>query len=203
MKREFKDGRVAAITNLNLFGRIDGNAEEKAMGMESYNILILPENVNIIRDGEYWRLQGASDINIDIILDRLTKLCGRSYQRYEYVFNQCIDVKVYEDNMQFQGFELRGCLSYLKGGSEECHNFYKLLGSELDLNIFIMHKKINIKNSDDLYNAICIMYSEKIEFFRKQYGNIELKVTSGGFYQEMERRSRWYNKIFYFIKNRS
>ena len=170
------------------------------MGMESYNILMLPENVNIIRDDECWRLQGTSDINIDIILDRLTKLCGRSKQRHEYVFNQCIYVKVCEDNMQFQGFELRGCLSYLKGGSEECYNFYKLLGSELDLNIFIMHKKINIKNSDDLYNAIRIMYSEKIDIFRKQYGNIELKMTSGGFYQEMERRGKWYNKIFYFMK---
>lgn len=172
------------------------------MGMESYNILILPENVSIIRDNEYWRLLGASDVNIDIIYDRLAKLCGRSNQWHEYVFDQCIDVKVYEENMQFQGFELRGCLSYLKGGSEECYNFYKLLGSEIDLNVFIMHKKINIKNSDDLYNAICIMYSKQIEIFRKQYGNIELKVTSGGFYQEMERRGRWYNKIFYFIKNR-
>lgn len=172
------------------------------MGMESYNVTILPENVSIIRDNEYWILCGASDINIDIIHDRLARLCGRNNQCHEYVFNECIDVKVYEDNMQFQGLELRGCLSYLKGGSEECYNFYKLLGSELDLNIFIMNKKINIKNSDDLYNAICIMYSEKIEIFRKQYGNIELKMTSGGFYQEMKRRRRWYNKIFYFIKNR-
>lgn len=173
------------------------------MGLESYNVTILPENVSIIRDKEYRRLCGASDINIGMIYDRLTKLCGGNNQRHKYVFNKCIDVMVYEDNMKFQGFELKGCLSYLKGGSEECYNFYKLLGSEVNLNIYILNKKINIKDSDDLYNAISTMYSEKIEIFRKQYGNIELKMTCGGFYQEMERRKRWYNKIFYFIKNRS
>ena len=170
------------------------------MGMESYNVLILPENVSIIRDDKYWRLGGTSEIDIHVINDELTKLCNKGNRHNEYVLNKCIDIKVYEDKAMFQGFELRGCLSFLKGGTQECFDFYKFWNGKLPLKLFIMNKMIDIESSIDLYNAIYDMYSDKIDIFRKQYGNIEWRISSSNFYSEMKKRKKWYNKMTYWFK---
>ena len=69
------------------------------------------------------------------------------------------------------------------------------------LNIFVLNELINIENENDLYETICYMYSEKINIFKKQYGDIELKVTSGNFYQEIRRRKKWYYKIFSLVRS--
>lgn len=55
---------------------------------------------------------------------------------------------------------------------------------------------IKIENENDLYETICYMYSEKIKIFKKQYGDVKLKVTSGNFYREIRWRKKWYYKIF-------
>lgn len=172
------------------------------MGLESYNILLLSENVSSIREKEYWKLCGASDISVNIIHEELDKLCSRKDQYPDYVLDGCIEIRMYEDKMLFQGLELKGCLSYLKGGAEECYQLYKLLNNKVALNIFILNEKIEINNSNDLYDTLCSMYSEKLKIFRKQYENIELKATCGDFYKEIKRRRRWYNKLLYHMKKK-
>ena len=172
------------------------------MGLESYNILLLPENVSIIRENEYWKLCGASDISVNIIHEELDKLCSRKNQYPDYVLDGCIEIRVYEDKMLFQGLELRGCLSHLKGGAEECYQLYQLLNGKVPLDLFILNEKIEINNSNDLYDALCNMYSDKLKIFRKQYENIELKATCGDFYKEIKRRRRWYNKLLYHMKKK-
>ena len=76
------------------------------MGMESYNIMILPENVNIVREKEYWKLCGTTEIFVSVIENELKKLCINSSKNNEYILNQCVDIKMYKDTMLFQGFEL-------------------------------------------------------------------------------------------------
>ena len=169
------------------------------MGMESYNIMLLPKNINIKREDAYWKLCGTTDILLNAIEDDLEKLCIKVNKNKEYVFAQCIDVKLHGDKIFFQGFELRGCLSYL-AGVEACYNFYEFWKNKIPLNIFILNQIVNVESSNDLYETICYMYSEKIKLFNKQYGDIELKVTSGNFYREIKKRKRWYNKLFSITK---
>lgn len=171
------------------------------MGMESYNVMILPVNINIIKDKEYWKLCGNTEMNISAIEHELAKLCINSGKNNEYILNQCVDIKVYKENMQFQGFELRGCLSYLKGGVETCYDFYSFWKDIVPLNIFILNQMVKVENANDLYEVVCSMYSEKIKIFKKQYGDIELKVTSGNFYHEIKKRKRWYYKVFSLVRN--
>ena len=171
------------------------------MGMESYNIMILPENVNIVREKEYWKLCGTTEIFVSVIENELKKLCINSSKNNEYILNQCGDIKMYKDKMLFQGFELRGCFSYLEGGVKICYEFYEFWKDIVPLNIFVLNELINIENENDLYETICYMYSEKINIFKKQYGDIELKVTSGNFYQEIRRRKKWYYKIFSLVRS--
>ncbi len=170
------------------------------MGMESYNIMLLPENVSIIREKEYWKLCGATEIYLNIIEDELKKLCMISNENNEYIFKECVDIKVYKEKMFFQGFEMRGCLSYLEG-INTCYEFYKFWKDIVPLNFYVLNQIINIENADDLYEIICNMYSEKIKIFKKQYGDVELRVTSGKFYREIRRRNKWYYKIISLIKH--
>ena len=69
------------------------------------------------------------------------------------------------------------------------------------LNIFVLNQEVKVENFNALYEVVCFMYSEKIRIFKKQYGNIELKVTSGNFYDEIRKRKRWYYKIFSLVRN--
>lgn len=170
------------------------------MGMESYNIMLLPENVSIVREKEYWKLCGATEIYINVIEDELKKLCINSSKNNEYILKECVDIKVYEKKMFFQGFELRGCLSYLEGGIKICYEFYKFWKDIVPLNFFVLNQIINIENENDLYETICYMYSEKIKIFKKQYGDTELRVTSGNFYHEIRKRNKWYYRIISLIK---
>ena len=170
------------------------------MGMESFNIMMLPENVSIVRDNEWWNLQGTAQVKVNIIRNQLSNICNIDNGNNEYIYNDCIDIKVYDNEQCFQGFELRGCLSYLEKGIEYCFNFYEYWKDKIPLKIYILNKPIDVQDSKDLYKIICDMYSEKINIFRKQYGNIEIKVTSGKFYNEIKKRSKWYYKLFLLFK---
>ncbi|MDY4077768.1 MAG: hypothetical protein SOY42_03115 [Clostridium sp.] len=166
------------------------------MGMESFNIMMLPENISISRNNDYWKLCGKTEIKLDVIEDDLVNMCIVTDKNNEYIFKQCIDIKVYETNKLFQGFEFRGCLSCLEEGVKACYDFYECWKEKIPLKIYVLNEEIKAKNCNDLYEVICYMYSEKIKIFKRQYGNIELKVTSGNFYNEIKKRKRWYYKIF-------
>lgn len=168
--------------------------------MESYNIMILPKQISIIRDNEYWRLSGETKIYLNAIEEGLTKLCDKGGNNGEYLFSKCIDVKLYKDKMFFRGFELRGCLSYLSGGIEACYDFYRFWSDIIPLDIYIFNEKVEVESANDLYESICCKYSKKIEIFKKQYGDIELRVTSGNFYHEIKKQNKWYYKIFSILK---
>lgn len=166
------------------------------MGMESFNIMILPENVNIIRDREYWRLCGTTEIAIESVENELKEMCNMQRKDKEYVMDECIDIKLYENEQYFQGFELRGCLSYIRGGIEDCYNFYEYWKDKIPLKICILNQVVEVRDASELYQTLCNMYSKKIQIFKRQYDDIELKTTSSSFYTKIKKRKRWYYKLF-------
>ena len=60
--------------------------------MESFNIMMLSENISINQNKEYWKLYGTTEINLDVIKDDLAKMCTVTSKNNEYVFKQCIDI---------------------------------------------------------------------------------------------------------------
>lgn len=167
------------------------------MGMESYNIMLLPYNVQINRCQEYWTLCGSSDLPVSAINQIMDNLCKGNTNEEEYIFGDIIDVKLYSENDYFQGVEIRGCLSCIEEGVKKSYELYQFLNQMIPLDFYVLNQKVNVDNEKELYDRICWSYSEKIEWFRKQYGDKKILVTSGNFYNEIKKRRRWYYRIFH------
>lgn len=164
------------------------------MGMESFNIMILPCNINIVRNKEYWGLSGTTEIKVDFVTAEIRKMRNIKKKKGGYVIERCIEVKLYEKDNCFQGFELRGCLSYLKGGIDICYNFYNYWEARIPMKLYIHNQEVEVHSSTELYKVISNMYFEKINIFAKQYGSIEMKVTCGDFYRKIKRKI-WLHKV--------
>lgn len=168
------------------------------MGMESYSITLLPSDVNIIRKNDYWYLEGCSELLIQDFELLFNKIGAERRGDVIWVMNNCIELIQFSNNKFFQGLEVRGCLSYLEEGIGLCYDLIKFLNDNiLKMNIYILNQKVEIETAQDLYNIINNMYKDKITIFNRQYGNIELKITSGEFYKEIKKRRKWYYKIFH------
>lgn len=171
------------------------------MGIESFNITVLPHQVSIVSEGGYWRLEGTSTLDLKKVDEKLKILGAVKCKCNDWVIDDCIEIREYTCKGYFQGLELRGCLSNIKSGTELCCRLIETMDKEIiPLNVFVLNKKINFKNSEELYEVLQDMYGNKITIFNKQYGNIQLKVTCREFYKEIKKRKKWYYKIFYNLK---
>lgn len=170
------------------------------MGMESFSIIALPYQVNIVKEEEYWYLKGSSEILSKEFESQLKSIGAIKYNSNddEWILDDCIEMKEYKYNDFFQGLEIKGCLSYLRQGAELCYELLKKLDDKIvPLKVFILHEKVEFKDSEELYFHLNEKYNDKIRIFQKQYNSIELKVTCGNFYKEIEKRKKWYYKIFH------
>lgn len=168
------------------------------MGMESYSITLLPSNVNIVRKSDYWHIEGCSGLPIRDFELALDKIGAERTGDAIWIINNCIELMQFSNNDFFQGLEVKGCLSYLEGGIDLCYDLIKLLNDNiLKTNVFVLNQMVEIENAQDLYNIVKSMYKDKITIFNRQYDNIELKVTCGEFYKEIEKKRKWYYKIFH------
>lgn len=167
------------------------------MGMESYNIMLLAHNVSIVKKHEYWGLSNYSDMSENTIKKAINQLCNCGMKENEYVFRDIIDVKVYCENNYFQGIETRGCISCLEEGIKRFYELYYKMNEIIPIHVYVLDQRIDIHNENELYDTICNLYSDKINLFKRQYGDEELIVSSGGFYNEINKRKKWYYKIFH------
>jgi len=165
------------------------------MGMESYNIMALSREVDIVRDNEYWHSMGASNILSKEVERRLQKTGLVSCGKDEWILDDCIEIKEYCYEEFFQGFEMKGCLSYFEQGVELCYNFIKLFDEDIPLKIVIFNQEVKVENAQQLFALTKEMYKDKFTIFQKQYNNVHLKATSGKFYEIMRKRSKWYYKL--------
>lgn len=172
------------------------------MGIESYNILILFQDVDIITNNGSWKLLGKSKYYISEITDILKSMQLENTYNNEWVYDKSIEIKIYEEDNYIQGVEIRGCFSYLEEGIVNCYIIIENINEVINqLSIYILNEKVWIENKDDLYNCICTKYKEKIEIFKKQYNNIKLKVTCGEFYYEIYKKKKWYRGLYKKIKD--
>lgn len=168
------------------------------MGMESFSVLAISKDVENIKENGIWGLRGRSVIaisNIDIQLERMGAVL---ISKRRWLFDNCIEITEYEDGGFFQGIEFKGCLSWLNEGVEIVFKFLQSLLEILsDLDVFVLGQKAQAKTSKELYAVLVERYKDKITIFERQYGKIQLKATCGAFYKEMEKREKWYYKLFH------
>lgn len=170
------------------------------MGMESYNLLFLHENSRIVyNERNCWKISGTSGLPVSQVQNLLKETCKQITEE-EWRFDECIDLLIYEEDSWFQGLELRGCLAYFDKGVEQCYACYKRWSETIPLQIYVMHQPVQVANCSEFHNMVAEAYAEKIEWFRRQYGDIEWKVTGDdAFYREVRRRqSLWYRLSRYF-----
>ena len=171
--------------------------------MESFNITGLVQGVLIEYENNYQKLIGSSEIDILDIKEKFKSLGMQYIQENKWIFDDYLEVYVYEKEGKFQGIEIKGCISWMKEGVKDsfqivnkCKEWY----GELD--IYILGKKIWCDSKDGLDKYVQEAYKNKINLFNRQYGNVKLKVTCSNFYKEINRQNKWYYKLFYRFKRK-
>ena len=168
------------------------------MGMESFNIMLLSENVSIVKGKEYWSLGGKSHLLLEEIEEQLGKNGAMKSGNSEWILEDCLEIKEYTEGIFFQGMEVRGCLSCMQYGVNLCYHLLKVLCNEgIVLKVYIFNQEIQVEDAQQLYQTVKMMYRDKIQIFEKYYGKSEIKVTCSNFYHEVEKRNKWYYKLWH------
>lgn len=173
------------------------------MGIESYNILVLFEDVTITTSSGSWKLLGKGKCYTSKLTDILKSMQMENSYDNEWIYDKSIELKIYDEESYIQGVEIRGCFSYLEEGIVNCYRIIKNINEVINpLSIFILNEKVCFETKDELYNFICTKYKEKIEIFKKQYNNITLKLTCSEFYTEVYKEKKWYKLLYKKIRNK-
>lgn len=168
------------------------------MGIESYSILVISKNVQVIKKQGCWKLEGKSHC----CMKDLDKILGdmgmeNSYNNRRWVFDNYLEIHTFSENAYAQAIEIKGCLSWLKEGIPKCYEIIKNIDAEImPVDIYILDEHISILNAIELYEAIDTIYKDKITIFKKQYGEISLKTNCEEFYGKMKKISKWYYKLY-------
>ena len=173
------------------------------MGMESYSIMIVPKEVSLVCEEGYQKIIGRSEIDIVDVEEKLKSKVGQFVMNGRFIYDECLELFLYQQEGKLQALELKGCLSWLKEGVKNSFQLISYLQDEYgELDTYVLNKKIEYEKESELHQEICIAYNDKIAIFEKQYGNIELKATCGNFYKEVVKHTKWYYKILKGFKGK-
>lgn len=167
------------------------------MGMEGYSILLTAREVQIIHRGSCWRLEGKSNYYSNDLNKILKEMNMDNTDDEEWVFDRCLELRIHSKDNYLQGIEMRGCLSHLEEGIRSCYEIIKQIDKKVvPVDIYILNERVKIASFTELYQVICEGYKDKIDIFKERYKDIKLKVTCKEFYKEVEKRNRWYYRVF-------
>ncbi|MBQ4069141.1 MAG: hypothetical protein IJC76_07790 [Lachnospiraceae bacterium] len=167
------------------------------MGMESYSITVLLNGISIEYEDCYQKLIGESKVKTLNIEEKLRIQGLQHIHDVKWLYNDYLEMFIYHRNGDFQGIEIKGCLSCLREGIKDSfmliNNLREWYGK---VEIYVLGEKTEATKEEEFYKNVYELYKDKIRLFNKQYSNINLKVTCAEFYKELERQSKWYYKIF-------
>lgn len=171
------------------------------MGMESYNVTALAKGVSYEFEDSYQKLIGSSEIDIFEVKDKLRSIGIQFIQDGRWIFEDYLELYIYEKNGKFQGMEIKGCISWIKEGVQDSFQIINKCKDWFgELEIYILGEKVPCHSEEEFDKYVQERYKNKIDLFNRQYNNIKLKVTCGNFYKEMNKRNRWYYKLFHRSK---
>ena len=77
------------------------------MGIESYTIMILFQGVEIYNNNNYWNIVGKSNYITREIVREIEKMSIENLYKNEFLFENIIEIKIYEEEEYIQGIEMR------------------------------------------------------------------------------------------------
>ncbi len=80
---------------------------------------------------------------------------------------------------------------------EDCWDFYEVWNRRVPLKIYVLNQEIEVKNSEELYEVVSEKYKEKIEIFKKSYGDIEVKATGSEFRKIINKQNNWLYRLLH------
>ena len=173
------------------------------MGMESFHILLLPQEVSIVTEQGCWRLEGKSGAPQDVFEEKLERMGAVKRGEAEWELEHCVEMRIWQCGGFCQGLEMRGCLACIRQASDLCYEVIKSLEEGRDaLRVYILNEETKADSAEALYEHICGRYHDKIAQFCRCFPNISFKVTCGEFYREIKRRESWFYKIYLWFSEK-
>jgi hypothetical protein len=162
---------------------------DEIMGMESFFVTLLPENMEFCFQDSIRKVCGNSEIfEVDwekVLRDRKFSICkNESY----LILDDCIEMEVARNREGSAYIILRGCFScFSESIKKMCsliHCILNLINKEVKIDVLGETQKWE---NNSVSSAIYDSYIEKYNAFRNSYGDVKLLVPPSRFYKEYEK----------------
>lgn len=169
------------------------------MGLESFNIAIVSEYVEVSKNGESFCVMDKSNIKSYEIKNIFNDKCMKIKDNM-YIFNDCVDIFIYELENYLKYIELKGCFSCYNKCIESFYSLFSILNEKEKQKIYILDTEYKFHNREEFDSIIHKHYDLKRELFRRQYGENEIVVSSSNFYNQIKKQNNFINRLIHKLK---
>lgn len=176
------------------------------MGVESYFITFIPEEVKPNNSNGTIEFFGTSKIHISYVLECLKKQEFNICQIKEsdwcwYLINDSLVMRIEHQNMNVQAISLEGCFSWYKEGLHLCYDIASFINSEI-FSIKVYHP-LGIMNElmsrEEFIEHLLTINNKKYGEFIKLFGELKFKTSPEDFYK-VYMKNKKKDKLFRIFK---
>jgi len=175
------------------------------MGMESFFITILPENMDFCFSDGLRSVCGNSNI-LELDWETILKSNNFSVSKNDtkFILDDCLEMDIEKSNSGSAYIILRGCFACFDECILEMENFVALILNLTDkkIKIDILGEFVKLEKAS-LDDVIRNSYKDKKNTFIHNFGNIRLHVSPSRFYKEYEKSKNPLKKFVYQIFKKS
>ena len=160
------------------------------MGMESFFVILLPENMEFCFPDNIRRVCGNSSA---FEIDWEAVLSVRKFYVYKnesyLILDNCIEMEIVRNREGSAYIVLRGCFSCFSQSIEKMCCLIDYISSLVnkEIRIDILGESVKWENSN-INKTIFNSYMEKYNSFKSSFGDINLLVPPSRFYKEYEKQ---------------
>lgn len=175
------------------------------MGIESFNMSLLPYGVKYEKSGEYRILNGKSDIMVDIFQSKINdfpfKINLKRKEFLSYTVDDIFEILIQTNQENFiQGIEIRVCYACLDEGLNRIWDFIEYINKEV-INSYIWFSfsdSIKIKNKSLFLDKCKEISQKRYEYFISIFGETNAPILSSDFYKWRRKQ----NSVLQKLKNK-
>ena len=181
------------------------------MGLESYFIVLLPEKVRPAKKNKYNAFEGCSDMLISDFIRQLKDV----ELEINILFKDSVLCELAVDNMLKMscGIEqnylreiiIEGCFASFQENIQFCFHTASIIHNKI-ISVSFYHPAIGyslgFESQDEFIDLFMNIYINKIENFRKTFGDVKFKSLPGtSFYNALRKHNR--KKVFLSLFKRN